>query len=82
MILDIDLDAFCCNSSVYNVPENYDGVTNFEQRIGKTINILSYLMKPSLITIARSIGKGGRYVPSNKVDKVQHLLLQGLKKIY
>ena len=82
LILDIDLDAFCCDKSIYNVPVEYFGIENFEERIDQTAEVLSSLIKPDLITITRSVGQGGVYVPLNKVDDVQYLLIERLREIY
>lgn len=55
-ILDIDLDAFCCDREMHNVPKDYDGVNGYEERINKTLELIKKLRKPNLITIARSKG--------------------------
>ena len=56
-ILDIDLDAFCCDKYIPNVPCDYRGNTGFFGRIQETARFLSELRKPDLITITRSAGQ-------------------------
>ncbi|MCP3682773.1 MAG: hypothetical protein GY861_08800 [bacterium] len=86
MILDIDLDAFCCHTHISNMRRSYDGVENYEQRIDDTMDLLRKLKAPALITIARSQGArpGGlkTYVPMDKVDEVQKKTLTGLAAVY
>ena len=81
LILDIDLDAFCCEYNIENVPLGHDGVSRWEQRIDQTIELLKQLRRPDLITIARSQEIDG-YVPEDKVDTVQDCLLGRLKELY
>ncbi len=91
MILDIDLDAFCCHKHVSNTTTpfdgvEYEGVENYEQRIDETMDFLRQLKAPVLITIARSQGTRSsalqKYVPMEKVDAVQEKTLAGLAAIY
>jgi hypothetical protein len=84
-ILDVDLDAFSCNSYVENVPENYNARNGYKKRIKETIELLSTLRRPNLITISRSQGPDGilwRHVDPELVDKVQELFIGSLKEIY
>ncbi len=89
LILDIDLDAFCShrNESLSYLPQkrdDYDGALGFEKRIDETVNILSKIQKPNLITIASSQGngKGTCYVPPFMVDDVSRYLAINLRKLY
>ncbi len=80
-ILDIDLDAFCGEYSIEHVSSRYDGVSGWEQRVDQTVNFLAKLKRPDLITITRSQGNES-YVPEDKVDTVQDLLMQELRELY
>ncbi|MBI4174916.1 MAG: UPF0489 family protein [Candidatus Aenigmarchaeota archaeon] len=89
LIVDIDLDAFCCRLHLHNMFDDYDGIHNWEDRIEKTMSLLRNIRAPDMITVTRSEGyvsENGqdrlRFVPSDKVDKVQNRLLHGLAKIY
>lgn len=94
LILDIDLDAFCChrNRTIPNLPlellghdiDRYDGVSGFKKRIHKTIDTLATLPKPDLITIARSLGDGidECYVPLSRQKEVSRSLIAGLQELY
>ena len=85
LILDIDLDAFCCYRSLFNISPNHDGVANFETRIHETVQVVRDLPRPDLITITRSQGSGEKwkcYVPSDKVFAVHECLTNELSKIY
>jgi|SRR3989344_892063 len=85
LILDIDLDAFCCHrNQTFGKEQQYDGVLDFEQRIDETIKTLSSLPKPDLITIASSQGDGKNrcYVPTFMVDDVARYLAINLRKLY
>lgn len=86
IILDIDLDAFCCDRAIFNVHINYDGIKGYEDRIERTIGVLKMLKQPSLITIASSQGAfpdiGRTYVPHDLVDKVQECTLERLNGLY
>jgi len=63
LLLDFDLDAFCCSTAdIAGVPKAYRagkcGVQNYTQRIEETLEILAGLGKiPTGITITRSSGK-------------------------
>ena len=84
LILDIDLDAFCCHRSIERVPDSYKGVINYTSRIRRTIDFLRKLRRPDLITITRSQSRISwcTFVPEDKVDNVQKHLIKGLKGIY
>lgn len=89
LILDIDLDAFCCHRSdtLSFLPvkrDDYKGALEFEERIDQTMKILSRLPKPDLITIASSQGDGKNrcYVPPFMVDEVSRYLAINLRKLY
>jgi len=85
LILDVDLDAFSCNSYVENVPENYNARNGYEKRIKETIELLKTLKRPNLITISRSQGSDGilwRHVDPELVDMVQELFIDSLREIY
>ena len=84
-ILDIDLDAFCCDINVFFSPPGYDGVTGFAERIRSTTEILRHLPRPDLITITRSQGvldSNETYVPPTLVRIVQQQCLEALTQIY
>lgn len=86
-ILDIDLDAFCCNKTINFVRdyfEDYDGVTNYGLRMDEFIDVLGVLRKPDLITISRSVGdcESSIFVPLDKVNNVRARLVRKLKKLY
>ena len=84
LIMDIDLDAFCCHKGVYYAPISYNGTFCFEQRVEDAINVLRTLPRPDLITITRSQGDYYEdcFVPPNKVDRVQDCLIENLRRIY
>lgn len=74
-ILDIDLDAFCCQKNIHGkkTSDNYNGVNGYEQRIEETVDFLRSIdFRPSIITIATSQGDGndGCFVPPKKVEKI------------
>ncbi|MFA7707345.1 MAG: UPF0489 family protein [Candidatus Pacearchaeota archaeon] len=77
VILDIDLDAFCCHRNALGDKAIY----NYELRISQTCELLNKLKKPSLITITRSQGKDC-YVPRDRVDSVQERLINKLVDLY
>lgn len=86
-ILDIDLDAFCCDRDVNNVPRNYNGILNYEKRIDETLKVLMRLKKPDLVTITLSNGNNAKiysypFVPQNLSAKVKDYLLEGLRDLY
>lgn len=94
LILDIDLDAFCChqNRTLRNLPgklchhdtSKYDGVSDFRGRIDETISVLAMLPRPDLITIAKSLGDGKDecYVPPDKVEEVSRYLNFSLQVLF
>lgn len=89
LILDIDLDAFCCHrkDTLSYLPDNldkYDSTLGFKGRIDKTMGALAQLPKPDLITIASSLGDGREecFVPPFMVDEVGLCLANNLRKIY
>ena len=89
LILDIDLDAFCCHrkETLSFLPlrkEDYEGVLGFEGRIDQTIKALAQLPRPQLITIASSQGdvENNCYVPPLIVDEVERYLTLHLQKLY
>lgn len=86
LILDIDLDAFCCHrNKTFGKEKEYDGVLSFEKRIDEAVKVLARLSKPDLITIASSQGDGKHfrcYVPPFMVDDVSRYLAYNLRKIY
>jgi hypothetical protein len=79
-LLDIDLDAFCCDRSMplYDI---FFSVENFMHKINMTAGMLKTLPKPDIITVTRSQGSD-IYVPKNKVKLVEKYLLESLKEIY
>lgn len=83
-ILDIGLDAFCCNGDICNVPKEYDGLSDFEKRVDETAELLSSFQQPNLITISRS--QGGSFVapfaPPDKVNDVHLYLIGQLREVY
>ena len=83
-ILDIDLDAFCCSKNVNAVHEGYDGTIDWQKRVDKTIEFLSKLRSPDLITIARSVSKNKKntFIPKEKAAEVEAYLLEKLGKLY
>jgi hypothetical protein len=89
-ILDIDLDAFSCKQGFGNTPPGHNSEQGYEKRIQETLDTLSKLKPPKLITIARSIGfldnTCGDYVecfiPHDNLDEVEELTLKGLKELY
>lgn len=89
LILDIDLDAFCChrNESLRNLPEDrnkYEGVFGYERRIDETIDALINLPRPDLITIASSEGDGkiSCFVPPFMIGEVSRYLAINLRNLY
>ncbi|MBT4651185.1 hypothetical protein HOC13_01555 [Candidatus Woesearchaeota archaeon] len=89
-ILDIDLDAFCCDKLVQS-PSEYElmqGLTDFwELRLRATLENLMGLPAPEVVTVARSQGpleegKGLVWVPPSLVDKVQEMTVERLTKLY
>ncbi len=83
-ILDIDLDAFCCDKHIHYVTERYDGVSGYQDRINETMKLLKMQKMPSIITITRSYGQsdGLRYMPEDKVSEVEAAVLDGLRNIF
>lgn len=81
-IVDIDLDAFCCNKRVHFTYSDYEGISNYERRIDNSMRLLSNSKRPDLITVIRSHGNHEKYVPSDKVDDVQEYLFAGLREVY
>jgi hypothetical protein len=85
LILDIDLDAFCC-SCPSNTLSRENPTKNWEKRVAEAMGLLEKLRKPSLITITRSQGIEDdildRYVPADKVDAVQEITVRELQRIY
>lgn len=89
LILDLDLDAFCCHrkDTLSFLPvelSEYQGTLKFEERIDKTMDVLAQLPKPGLITIASSQGDGMHecFVPPLMVDDVARYLAINLRKLY
>ncbi|MDO8511524.1 MAG: UPF0489 family protein [Nanoarchaeota archaeon] len=85
LILDIDLDAFCCHrNSTLGKSKDYKGALGFEERINQTMNVLAQLPKPDLITIASSQGDGKYrcYVPPFMVGDVSRYLALNLRTLY
>lgn len=89
LILDIDLDAFCCHQTdtLSFLPvkrEKYQGVFGYEGRIDRTLEVLAQLPRPDLITVASSQGdlQETCYVPSFMVEEVSRYLAFNLRKIY
>jgi len=85
LILDIDLDAFCC-SCPSNTLSTENPTINWERRVAEAMGLLEKLRKPSLITITRSQGIEDdildRYVPADKVDAVQKTAVRELQRVY
>ena len=81
MILDIDLDAFCCERELVEVNKGYNGITGYSRRIDFTLDKLSKLPRPEIITISRSQG-AQVYCPSEFVDDVQDKVLMRLRELY
>ena len=84
-ILDIDLDAFCCDNNIFFSPWGYDGVKGFDERIRSTTKILRHLPRPDLITVTRSQGVldvRETYVPPTLVETVQEQCLEALAQLY
>lgn len=81
-ILDIDLDAFCCQKAMHNTSYNKDGINGYEERIEYTRETLKRSKRPDIITMTRSVGCGGVYVPEDKVDIVQELTLKMLETVF
>jgi hypothetical protein len=87
-ILDIDLDGFCCGPRPCDVERHVDIVNGYEQRIEDTGVFLRTLKRPDLITITRSQKTTDDehglepYVPRDKVDDVQQVLMTELREIY
>lgn len=82
-LLDIDLDAFCCNV----LKDGGDGINGYEKRVKETCGVLRDFNRPGLITITRSQGTGGlgvigRTVPVWLVDKVEEETIEQLEKAY
>lgn len=89
MVLDVDLDAFCChrNETLRNLPVNarkYDGVFGFEKRIDEAVVTLATLPRPNLITIASSEGdrKQRCFVPPFMLKRVSDYLAVSLRSLY
>ena len=86
-ILDIDLDAFCCDRTIHGVYDwDYNGVDGFKGRIEQLTGLLRPKPKPQLVTIARSQGNlpepDKTYVPPHFVEVVQTELLGRLCQLY
>jgi hypothetical protein len=83
-ILDIDLDAFCCDNYIYDVPEEHEGVLCWEERIEETSYLLARLQQPAIVTITKSQGKSPEdcYVPIDLVDKVLEATIAMLHHLY
>jgi hypothetical protein len=82
LILDIDLDAFCCHRVIEgSYPANYDGCIGFETRINETVEILRRLKTPDLITITESQGQYS-YVPYTLLQEVKRQTIQNICGIY
>ena len=80
VILDIDLDAFCCINNL-GVTPHYDRFDNYTGWQGPLNRIFDYLKKreiPDIITIATSQGRnpsitgGTNYVPVQLVDEIKN----------
>lgn len=84
LILDIDLDAFCCHKNIFNKSDFRSGTRRYKTRILESIEVLAYLKNPDLITITRSQSevKDDTYVPSKMVDEVQQNTLNALRDLY
>ncbi len=84
LILDIDLDAFCCNKHIFYVPRQYDGVNGFERRVEETMRTLHRCARPTLVTVTESNGRGncGAYVPETMIAPVEKALVAELQKLY
>ena len=86
LVLDIDLDAFCCQRSMdFTALDDTDrNITDYVRRINETGEFLKRQRKPNLITIARSQGqtKQSTYVPPDLVNQVQDCLIQKLEELY
>jgi hypothetical protein len=89
-ILDIDLDAFSCKKNHLVTLSHNNPEQGYELRIEQTMESLSKLPIPKLITITRSNGKniplkkGYRceFVPPSLQEIVEQLTLEGLKEVY
>jgi len=80
-ILDIDLDAFCCDKIINHVRFDYDGVTNWKIRLDETMKTLSRVSKePNLVTL--TLSNSPAFVPENLSIEVLASLLDGLKEVY
>jgi hypothetical protein len=78
LILDIDLDAFeCVNDPEHLLRNPKKGIEN----ILRSINFLSNLPTPGLITIARS-QTPREFVPEQRVDSLQSMTQNGLSRLY
>ena len=89
LILDIDLDAFCCHrkETLSFLPAElgeYQSTLGYEERVDKTMDVLAQLPRPNLITIASSQGDGRNrcYVPPFMVNDVGRYLAHELRKLY
>ncbi|VVB83388.1 Uncharacterised protein [uncultured archaeon] len=81
LILDLDLDAFCCHKFVHYTPKDYDGVNGWRDRLDETIETISYLQKkPNLITL--TLSSSPAFVPKNLSTEVLESTLDGLQLIY
>lgn len=78
-ILDVDLDAFCLDMPGRSLIRCE--IDNYEQRIDETIDLLSSLKKPDLITITTS-QEPDYYVPPYLVKEVKDLFYDKLKTLY
>lgn len=81
MILDVDLDAFCCSGLVHGVRASYDAIGGWEERVCQAADFIRRLKKPDVITITRSQGTY-TYVPKLLVDSVQDYTLGILSQLY
>lgn len=89
IILDVDLDAFSCNTKAgpYHVDDDYQGEEGWEGRVDQFTSFLQETgLKPSVITVARSQGEqsggGPNWIPADKVDAVQASVLQKMNDIF
>jgi len=75
MILDIDLDAFSCTD---DRSENDSGI---QERICLSLELITNIPKPSLITIARSQTPQA-YCPPERVDLLEGIVINNLNAYY
>jgi hypothetical protein len=90
LILDIDLDGFSCRQDCPFEGSGYNTEQGYEKRIEQTMETLSQLKRPDIVTITRSNGKNILYqigfrfefVPKKFQHEVEQLTLDGLKELY